>query len=204
MGIRMLVSGDRACFKRPEFAHDLISYDVITPSAARGLLDAIHRDPGLRWVIDEIRVLRPIRFTWMALAEVETGDPAGPLPVRIAGPADRRIASVLSDVEYLLTAHAEPVGGAEDVEALFWRAVATGRVFRPLFLGFRGFPAEIEPLEEDELSPPGAYDGSGAIDLGWTLFDAKREARGGMQFYRPTMVDGVIDLRHRDALILAG
>lgn len=195
MEMRLLVRGDRACFKRPDFVHDLISYDVLTPIAARGIVQAVHRDPTLSWTIDEIRVLRPIRFTWMALAEVEAGDPGGPLPARIAGPADRRIACVLSDVAYLIVAHAEtqPGGGG-----------APRGLLRPAYLGYRGFPAEIDALDDHAPPPPGAYDGSGAIDLGWMLYDAGREAQGGMRLYRPTMVDGTIDLRRPDSLIVAG
>ncbi len=61
-GIRLLVWGDRALFTRPEMKVERVSYDVITPSAARGIVEAIHWKPAIRWVIDRIQVLKPIRF----------------------------------------------------------------------------------------------------------------------------------------------
>ena len=61
-GIRLHVWGDRACFTRPEMKAERVSYDVLTPSAARGILEAIHWKPEITWVIDRIHVLRSIRF----------------------------------------------------------------------------------------------------------------------------------------------
>ena len=60
-GIKLLVCGRNACFTRPEMKVERVSYDVITPSAARGILEAIHWKPSIRWVIDRIHVLKPIR-----------------------------------------------------------------------------------------------------------------------------------------------
>lgn len=61
-GIKLKVWGDYACFSRPEMKVERVSYDVITPSAARGILEAIHWKPAIRWVIDRIHVLNPIIF----------------------------------------------------------------------------------------------------------------------------------------------
>src|SRR3954451_5371809 len=61
-GIRLLVSGGHACFTRPEMKVERLSYDVMTPSAARGILEAVHWKPAIRWVVDRIHVLKPIRF----------------------------------------------------------------------------------------------------------------------------------------------
>ena len=69
-GIRLLVWGERACFTRPEMKVERVSYDVITPSAARGILEAIHWKPAIRWVVDGIRVIRPIRFESIRRNEV--------------------------------------------------------------------------------------------------------------------------------------
>jgi len=62
-GIHLKVSGDYALFSRPEMKVERVSYDIMTPSAARGLLEAIYWKPQIRWIIDEIHVLNPIRFT---------------------------------------------------------------------------------------------------------------------------------------------
>ena len=69
-GVKLMVWGERACFTRPEMKVERVSYDVITPSAARGILEAIHWKPAIRWVIDGIRVLKPIRFESLRRNEV--------------------------------------------------------------------------------------------------------------------------------------
>ena len=72
MGFLIEVWGDYACFTRPEMKVERVSYDVMTPSAARGLLEAIYWHPGLRWVIDKIYVLNPIAFTNIRRNEVKS------------------------------------------------------------------------------------------------------------------------------------
>src|SRR5262245_66464387 len=69
-GVRLKIWGERACFTRPEMKAEPVSYDGITPSAARGILEAIHWKPAIRWVIDKIHVLNPIRFESIRRNEV--------------------------------------------------------------------------------------------------------------------------------------
>ena len=69
-GIKLHVSGDFACFTRPEMKVERVSYDVITPSAARGILEAVYWKPQIRWIIDRLHVLKPIRFTNIRRNEV--------------------------------------------------------------------------------------------------------------------------------------
>src|ERR1700761_7548195 len=69
-GVRLRVWGDRACFTRPELKVERVSYDVPTPSAARGILEAIHWKPAIRWHVDRIHVLKPIRFQSIRRNEV--------------------------------------------------------------------------------------------------------------------------------------
>lgn len=76
-GIRLHVAGDYACFTRPEMKVERVSYDVMTPSAARGILEAIHWKPAIRWVIDAIHVLKPIRFQSIRRNEVSSKILAG-------------------------------------------------------------------------------------------------------------------------------
>ena len=80
-GVRLHVWGDRACFSRPEMKVERVSYDVITPSAARGILEAIHWKPAIRWVVDRLHVLRPIRFQSFRRNEVSSKIP-GPTAER--------------------------------------------------------------------------------------------------------------------------
>ena len=70
-GIRLHVWGDRACFTRPEMKVERVSYDMMTPSAARGLLEAILWKPEILWIVDRIHVLRPIRL--QSLRRIEVG-----------------------------------------------------------------------------------------------------------------------------------
>lgn len=69
-GVRLLVSGEYACFTRPEMKVERVSYDVMTPSAARGILEAIHWKPAIRWIVEDIHVLKPIRFQSIRRNEV--------------------------------------------------------------------------------------------------------------------------------------
>lgn len=71
MSVSVEVWGDYACFSRPEMKTERVSYDVITPSAARGLLEAVYYHPGMRWIVDRIRVCAPIRFTNIRRNEVK-------------------------------------------------------------------------------------------------------------------------------------
>lgn len=72
MSIRMEVWGENACFTRPEMKTERVTYDVMTPSAARGILEAVYWHPGMRWHIDKIHVLSPIRFVNLRRNEVKS------------------------------------------------------------------------------------------------------------------------------------
>ena len=208
MEFRLHVSGDRACFKRVEFAEDLVSYDVITPMAARGVFEAVYRTPGMRWRIDAIQVLKPIRSTWMSLAETDGDDAVLALARIVHGKRDRRMANVLSDVGYVLTAHIDlsadaAIGeSASQHEAIFGDRLQRRQFVRQPYLGLRSFPALVAPLPDDPV--PTATPMPGAVDLGWMLFDVAGDGSEGPRLFRPIMIDGVIDLRRRDSLILAG
>src|SRR3954451_8757938 len=77
MSVKLHIWSDFACFTRPEMKVERVSYDVITPSAARGVVEAIYWKPEIRWAIDRIHVLRPIRFTSQRRNEVCAKIPAG-------------------------------------------------------------------------------------------------------------------------------
>src|SRR5437868_2597011 len=115
-GIRLRVSGRWALFTRPEMKVERVSYDVITPSAARGILEAIHWKPAIQWIIEEIRVLKPIRFQSIRRNEVgakapvaairkamKSGDLAG-LKLVVEDNRQQRAATVLADVSYIISA----------------------------------------------------------------------------------------------------
>src|SRR5208283_2020968 len=127
-----LVSGEFACFTRPEMKVERVSYDVMTPSAARGILEAIHWKPAIRWVVEAIHVLKPIRF--QSIRRNEVGDKASVASIRKAMNSgdisdlallvddqkvrQQRAATILVDVAYVIEARFELTGkaGAEDNE----------------------------------------------------------------------------------------
>src|SRR5690606_35870207 len=118
-GIKLHIWGDRALFTRPEMKVERVSYDLITPSAARGILEAIHWKPAIRWVVDGIQALRPIRFESIRRNEVGGKLSAARVGKAIkAGRTDglvsyvdedrqQRAATVLRDVGYVIAAHFE-------------------------------------------------------------------------------------------------
>src|SRR5258705_10085678 len=112
-GIRLLVSGEYACFTRPEMKVERVSYDVMTPSAARGIIEAIHWKPSIRWIVERIHVLKPIRFESIrrnevghkisarnAQAAMTAGSTEG-LALLVEDDRQQRAATVLKDVAYV-------------------------------------------------------------------------------------------------------
>ncbi len=212
-GIRLHVWGDYACFTRPEMKVERVSYDVMTPSAARGILEAVHWKPAIRWVIDRIHVLKPIRFETIRRNEVGSRIPvAGRTGVKaamkrgstdglhLAVDADRqqRATLALRDVAYVIEAHFEmtPRAGEEDTPAkhldMFRRRATKGQCFHRPALGCREFVADFAWVDEP---PPSALPAEQRNrDLGWMLYDIDfADARRPM-FFRAWLEDGVLDV----------
>jgi CRISPR-associated protein Cas5d len=209
-GVRLKIWGNRACFTRPEMKAERVSYDVITPSAARGIIEAIHWKPAIRWVIDKIHVLKPIRFE--SIRRNEVGSKISERNVREAmgvgsveglalyADEDRqqRAATILRDVAYVIEARFDLTAKAQDDDteakhlAMFNRRAAAGQCFHQPCLGTREFPAGFG-LVEGEIEKP-HRDLKGARDLGWMLYDIAFHNDRLPMLYRPTMVDGVIDV----------
>jgi CRISPR-associated protein Cas5d len=208
-GIRLLVQGDYACFTRPEMKVERVSYDVMTPSAARGILEAIHWKPAIRWVVDRIRVLRSIRFESIRRNELGHKIPAGSAQTAMnRGRADlhtiieddrqQRAATVLRDVAYVIEAHFEltPLAGPDDNEGkhldCFNRRASKGQSFHQPYLGCREFPARFELVEVAPPTPDLAL--LGERDLGWMLHDIDFADGMAPRFFRAVMRDGVIEV----------
>jgi CRISPR-associated protein Cas5d len=210
-GIRLLVCGFHACCTRPEIKVERMSYDVITPSAARGILEAIYWKPAIRWVIDRIRVLRPIRFESIRRNELGHKISAGSartamnrgrvdLHAVIEDDRQQRAATVLRDVAYVIEAHFEltRLAGERDNDGkhldCFNRRARKGQCFHQPYLGCREFPADFRLLEvrgepEDPL-PADQRD----RDLGWMLHDIDFADGMTPRFFRAFMRDGVIEV----------
>ncbi len=211
-GIRLLVWGERACFTRPEMKVERVSYDVITPSAARGILEAIHWKPAIRWHIDRIHILKPIRFE--PIRRNEVGGKVSPASVNKAMKAgstvglanyidedrQQRAATILRDVAYVIEAHFEltPKAGADDSIGkhldIFNRRARKGQCFQMPCMGVREFPANFQLLE-DMASLPEKHESLRAErDLGWMLHDIDFNQNMTPRFFRAQMTGGVIDV----------
>ncbi len=209
-GIRLRVWGSYACFTRPEMKVERVSYDVITPSAARGILEAIHWKPAIRWDIDRIRVLRPIRFESLRRNEVGHKIPSGTadramragnirdLRLFVEDDRQQRAATVLRNVAYVIEAHFERTSraGPDDTDGkhldTFNRRAARGQCFHQPCFGTREFPAAFELQQGDPPAPDPSLNGD--RDLGWMLHDI--DYRDGMtpRFFKAVMRNGVIDV----------
>lgn len=215
-GVRLLVSGPYACFTRPEMKVERVSYDVMTPSAARGILEAIHWKPAIRWVIDEIAVLEPIRFRSIRRNEVghkgstanarkamRSGD-LSDLSIIVDEDRQQRASTVLVNVAYVVSARFVLTrrAGPDDNEGkhldMFNRRAARGQCFHQPCLGTREFDARFQLLGPDEPVPQtrdrSPELGFGAPrDLGFMLWDIDHEVTGRPSlFFRAMLKDGVL------------
>lgn len=210
-GIKVRVKGDYALFTRPEMKVERVSYDVPTPSACRGILEAVYWKPAIRWVIEKIHVLNPIQFTNIRRNEVSdkyktpsakaiASGVKEELFIDILDKRQQRAAMVLKNVDYFIEAHFEIVqaqAGEGDTPEKHYnialRRFRKGQHFHQPCVGTREFPANVEIWEEDTF-PESQIQGT--QDLGWMLYDMDFTNLDDIQpvFFRATMVDGVIDL----------
>ena len=169
VGVKIKVWGDYALFTRPELKAERYSYDVITPSAARGILDAVYWHPGLRWVVDRIHVVKPIRFTRIRRNEVKSKISASnvlsvyngannPLYLNTKAEIVQRASVVLQDVEYVIEAHFEmtPKANGSDNPGKFkdiiQRRLKRGECYHMPYFGCREFPAHVCLYEEENVT----------------------------------------------------
>jgi len=210
--IKLHVWGEFACFTRPEMKVERVSYDVMTPSAARGILEAIHWKPAIVWVVDRIHVLKPIRFQTFRRNEVGSKIPAGnartamnrdtlaDLGLAVDDNRQQRATIALTNVAYVIEAHFELTdkAGEDDTAAkhleMFKRRAAKGQCFHRPCLGCREFAADFA-LIDGEPPPNELPQGEQARDLGWMLYDIdflKDEKRS--MFFRARLENGVLDV----------
>ena len=219
-GIRLHVWGQHALFTRPELKVERVSYDVMTPSAARGVLEAIHWKPAIRWVIDRIHVMEPIRFQSIRRNEVGHKAPAGTiksamkrgdlggLQLLVDEDRQQRASTVLVAPRYVIEAHFDLTAKAEagDNEGkhldIFNRRAARGQCFHQPCLGTREFAAHFALIEPGAPLParnPAAETpdlGFGAPrDLGYMLWDIDHAAPGRPSLlFRASLREGVMEV----------
>ncbi len=223
-GVRLHVWGAYACFTRPEMKVERVSYDVMTPSAARGILEAIHWKPAIAWSVDRIHVLKPIRFQSVRRNEVNGKIPEttargamkrGDLKHLNLAAADstnraQRASTLLRHVGYVIEAHFEMTSkaGPEDTAAkhisIFNRRAASGQCFHRPCLGTREFAANFALIEEDESLPNSTLaEGERNRDLGWMLHDIDFANGKTSHFFRARLEDGVLEVARQVAEGLA-
>ncbi len=211
MSVSLEVWGDYACFSRPEMKVERVSYDVITPSAARGLIEAIMWHPGMRWIIDRIQVCNPIRFTnvrrnevkdVISASAVKTAMERGSGELYIATPESiqQRAAMILKDVRYVIDAHFEltdraaPGDNCAKFQEMAKRRMEKGQFFHQPCFGVREFPAHFRLCGERPKCPEEL---KGEKDLGWMLLDMDYSDPSDIRprFFRAVMRDGMIDVQ---------
>ena len=211
MSVMVEVWGDYALFTRPEMKVERVSYDVMTPSAARGLLEAIYWHPGMKWVIDRIFVLNPIRFTNIRRNEVSAVLSAAKARAAMSGSGEnlyintkdtiqQRAAMVLQDVHYVIDAHfimtdkAEPEDNPGKFCDIMRRRLQKGQCYHQPCFGTREFPAHFKAWDGD--TPETAYPEEDR-ELGFMLYDMDYADLKNIrpQFFRAVLKRGVLDVR---------
>ena len=207
------VSGDFACFTRPEMKVERVSYDLITPSAARAVFESILWKPAIRWHVWRIEVLKPVRWTSVrrnevvsvvsttnAIRTMTTGK--GNLHIAADDPKERaqRASLILRDVAYRLHAELEflPERAPHDTAAkyveMFRRRASKGQCVNQPYLGCREFAARFRLIDANDAAPPPVAEVDG--DLGWMLHDMdfSNPADPRPTFFRANIKHGVLDL----------
>ena len=210
-GVRLEVWGDYALFTRPEMKVERVSYDVMTPSAARGLLEAIYWHPGILWHIDRIHVLSPIRFTNIRRNEISSKIKASDLRRAMNGGSElpyintkediqQRASMVLKDVHYVIEAHfalsdqansSDNVGKFTDI---LRRRIEKGQTYHQPCFGCREFPAHFRFWPGKEIPVAGELYEQAEKDLGFMLYDMDYSDPENIrpQFFRAILRKGIL------------
>lgn len=215
MPVSLEVWGSYALFSRPELKTERVSYDVMTPSAARGLIEAIFWHPGLRYTIDRIHVCAPIRTMNLRRNEVKSTVSAcaartvmerGRGELYLATPDDiqQRAALLLRDVHYVIEAHfdmtpqAAPGDNPGKFQDILKRRIHRGQFYHQPCFGCREFPAQFRLCRD---LPPCPEELKGERDLGYMLWDMDYSDPENITplFFRAKLVDGVLEIPRRDS-----
>lgn len=217
VGVKIRVWGPYALFSRPEMKVERCSYDVITPSAARGILEAIYWHPGMKWIVDKIYIKNQIRFTSVRRNEVKSKISASNV-LQVYNGGDKllylstkedivqRASIILSNVEYVIQAHFEMTGCANHSDNpgkfkdIIMRRLKRGECYHMPYFGCREFPAHFELYEDNEVQT--WYDPIPEKDLGFMLYDMDYSDINNIQpmFFRAVMRNGCIDLRNCEVI----
>lgn len=207
MSIKMEVWGEYACFTRPEMKVERVSYDVPTPSAARGMVESVYYHPGLKWHVDKIYVCKPIRFTNILRNEVASKISARNVLTEANGKKrsyidrntdiQQRATTMLRNVHYVIEAHfemtdqANPSDNPGKFQDIVKRRLRSGQAYMQPYLGCRECTAHFRLWEGGDIPTIDE-----TRDLGYMIFDMDYSDLENIQpmFFRAQMVHGVIDL----------
>ena len=207
MSVKMEVWGDFACFSRIELKIERVSYDVPTPSAARGIIESIYYHPGLKWHIDKIYVMNPIRFTSIRRNEVKDKISASKIMKEANGKGasyidrkkdiEQRATMMLRNVHYVIEAHFEMTDQANEsdnpgkFQDIITRRLRKGQAYSQPYLGTRECTAHFGLWEGGEI--PTILE---TRDLGFMLYDMNFSDPNDIQpmFFRAKLENGVLDL----------
>lgn len=207
MSVKMEVWGDYACFSRIELKIERVSYDVPTPSAARGIIESIYYHPGLKWHIDKIYVMNPIRFTSIRRNEVKSKISASKIMKEANGKGasyidrnkdiEQRATMMLRNVHYVIEAHFEMTDRANasdnpgKFQDIITRRLRRGQAYSQPYLGTRECTAHFGLWEGGEIPTI-----SETRDLGFMLYDMDFSDPNDIQpmFFRAKLENGVLDL----------
>lgn len=210
MAIKLEVWGDYALFSRPELKVERVSYDVITPSAARGILESIFWHPGLCYVIDRIYVLSRINYANIRRNEVKSkvlapkirsamiSDSGNELFINTKEDIVQRAALVLKDPHYVIEAHFEMTDKANATDNpgkfqdMLKRRICKGQCYHNPYFGCREFPVKFRLYEFNDI--PTVYDDD--KDLGLMLYDFDYSDKDNITplYFRAVLKKGVLDL----------
>ncbi len=216
-GVKVKVWGNYALFNRPELKTERYSYDVITPSAARGIMESIYWHPGMLWVIDRIYVQNQIQFTSVRRNEVESKASCSnvlqayngadkPLYLSTKDDIVQRASVILKDVSYVIEAHFEMTDRANDTDNpgkfkdIVMRRLKRGQCYHMPYLGTREFPANFCLYEDSKVST--VYEEVLEKDFGLMLYDMDYSDQENItpMFFRAVMKSGVIDLKNCEVI----
>jgi CRISPR-associated protein Cas5d len=217
------ISGELACFTRPEMKVERVSYDIMTPSAARAVFESILWKPAIHWQPEKIEVLAPIRWTTIRRNEVGSKVSAGnvksamqkgsgSIALYVEEERQQRASLLLRDVRYRITASFSMTGraGAEEnaqkFAEMFARRAAKGQCINQPYLGCREFACDFRLVEQGEKAAAIHEELRGERDLGWMLYDLDFSDPASPQprFFHARMTDGVVQIPSWDSEAVRG
>lgn len=210
MSVKIEVWGDLACFTRPEMKAERVSYDVITPSAARGIIEAIYWHPGIQYHIDKIYVLNPIQHINIRRNEIKSVIAASTAlaalknnkPMGIYAGEDRtqRASTILKNIHYVIEAHftitdkAAPGDNPGKFISILTRRLNQGQCYNQPYFGCREYSAYFQEWQGGEIPTIPLTQ-----DLGYMLYDMDFSNPENIKpkFFNAKIVNGVLDIANR-------